>query len=73
MCTAFSNIQNLNKAKRDPNVVKAEIDKARLHLAWCCKLYQKQMDREDTFSTNTHVSPPIGRSPRSETSYGKTA
>ena len=28
MCTAFSNIQNLNKAKRDPAVVEAEITKS---------------------------------------------
>ena len=45
MCTAFSNIQNLNKAKRDPAVVAAEFEKARVHLRWCCKLYQKQIDR----------------------------
>ena len=45
MCTAFSNIQNLNKAKRDPHVVAAEIEKARTHLKWCCHLYQQQIDR----------------------------
>ena len=45
MCTAFSNIQNLNKASRDPEVVRAELEKARVHLQWCCRLYQKQLDR----------------------------
>ena len=35
MCIAFSNIQNLNKAKRDPKIVAAEIEKARVHLSWC--------------------------------------
>ena len=45
MCTAISNIQNLNKAKRDPEVVEAEMSKARTHLAWCCRLYQKEIDR----------------------------
>ena len=45
MCTAFSNIQNLHKAKRDPQIVAAEIEKARVHLKWCCKLYQRQIDR----------------------------
>ena len=35
MCTAFSNIQNLNKAKRDPAVVKAEFETAFMHLRWC--------------------------------------
>ena len=42
MCTAFSNIPNLNKAKRNPAVVEAEIEKARVHLNWCCRLCQKQ-------------------------------
>ena len=41
MCIAFSNIQNLNKAKHDPNVVAAEIEKARVHLSWCCHLYHR--------------------------------
>ena len=45
MCIAFSNIQNLNKAKRDPSVVAAEIEKARVHLKWCCHLYQRHVDR----------------------------
>ena len=40
MCIAFSNIRNLNKAKCDPKVVAAEIEKARVHLRWCCHLYQ---------------------------------
>ena len=45
MCTACSNIQNLNKAKRDPKVVAAEIEKARVHLGWCCHLYKQQIER----------------------------
>ena len=45
MCTAFSNIQNLNKAKRDPEVVRREFVKACIHLNWCCHLYEKQMSR----------------------------
>ena len=45
MCIAFSNIQNLKKAKRDPKFVAAEIEKARVHLRWCCHLYQRQIDR----------------------------
>ena len=61
MCAAFSNIQNLNKAKRDAGVVKAEINKARFHLAWY------------TFSTNTPDEPPPGKNPTSGTSYAKTA
>jgi hypothetical protein len=45
MCTAFSNIQNLNTAKRDPEVIKKEYIKACVHLNWCCHLYEKQMAR----------------------------
>ena len=41
MCTPFSNLQNLNKAKRDPAVVMKEKDAGRRHLAWCCRLYAK--------------------------------
>ena len=32
MCTAFCNIQNLNRAKRDPAVVSRELAQARRHL-----------------------------------------
>jgi hypothetical protein len=49
MCTAFSNIQNLNKAMRDPTIVGAEIEKARVHLRWCCRLFQKQIERGGYF------------------------
>ena len=45
MCTAFSHIQNLNKAKRDPTIVEQELTRARVHLYWCCHLYRKQVDR----------------------------
>ena len=45
MCTAFSNIQNLNKGKRDPKAIEAEIEKARMHPKWCCRLYRKQHER----------------------------
>ena len=45
MCTAFSNIQNLNKARRDPEIVRRELIKACIHFNWCCHLYAKQMSR----------------------------
>ena len=59
MFTAFSNIQNINKAKRDPKVVAAEIEKARVHLAGCCHLYQRQIDRGGYF---LHVHPRLATS-----------
>ena len=49
MCTAFSNIQNLNKARRDPEIVRREYVKACIHLNWCCHLYTKQMNRNAYF------------------------
>ena len=51
MCTAFSNIQNLNKAKRDPAIVKAEFEKALLHLRWCCRFVPKADRQRGLLST----------------------
>ena len=45
MCTPFSNLQNLNNPKRDPNIVAAEKAAGRRHLEWCCHLYRKQVER----------------------------
>ena len=44
MCTAFSRLQHLNKAKRYPRVVVQELVRARVHLAWCFKLYKNRID-----------------------------
>ena len=44
-CTPFSNIQNLNKARRDPAVIEDELVRGRMHLAWCCHLYRRQIAR----------------------------
>ena len=49
MCTAFSNLQNTNKARRDPEVLRAELGRARVHLQWCCKLYRKQLESDAYF------------------------
>ena len=43
MCTAFSTWQYINDKKRDPVVVESEKKAGRVHLAWMCKLYLKQM------------------------------
>ena len=42
-CTAFSNLQGLSKNRRDPAVVKREIDEAVGHLNFCVEVYQMQM------------------------------
>ena len=42
-CTAFSQLQGLNKAKRDPNVVRKEFRKAREHIRFCLEVYSLQM------------------------------
>ena len=45
MCTAFSHLQNLNKNRRDPEIVAKELAAARIQLSGCCRLYWKQLDR----------------------------
>ena len=45
MCTAFSAFQAINKARRDPAVIERELVAGRVHLAWCCHLYRKQVAR----------------------------
>lgn len=50
MCSAFSQIQNLNFSKMSPNEVKRVIDYGTTHLAFCAKLYQIQMDNRLYFS-----------------------
>ena len=45
MCTPFSNLQNLNKGKRDPEIVTREKEAGRRHLEWCVHLYRKQIAR----------------------------
>ena len=52
-CTAFSPLQNLSKAKRDPAIVKAEIDAGRAHLEFCVKLYRMQV-KEGRFFVHEH-------------------
>ena len=38
MCTAFSQIQAINKERRDPAVVRRELDEAKDHIRWVMKL-----------------------------------
>ena len=47
MCTAFSAIQAINimPGKRDPEIVAREQTAGRLHLAWCCQMYRRQVAR----------------------------
>lgn len=44
-CTFFSNIQNINKDRRDPAVVRRELIEGRVHPEWCCRLCRQQMAR----------------------------
>ena len=48
-CTAFSNLQNLSKGRRDPVVVKALWERACKHLEFCTLLYHEQLRRGDLF------------------------
>ena len=42
-CTAFSRLQALSRAKRDPAVVASELESARVHLRFCMRLYKMQV------------------------------
>ena len=44
MCTAFSALQNLLKAKRDPLEMKRMLKHAITHLCFCAELYTIQVD-----------------------------
>jgi len=46
MCSAFSQIQNLNFSKMSPMDVKRVVDYGTTHLEFCVKLYQIQMDNK---------------------------
>ena len=49
MCTAFSTWQFSNAKKRDPKIVESEKKSGRVHLAWMCKWYLKQMSQGRLF------------------------
>ena len=42
-CTPFSLLQNINKERRDPKIVEAEIRAGEAHLKFCCELYFIQL------------------------------
>ena len=41
-CTAFSQLQGLNNAKRDPEVIKKELAEACAHVCFCFEMYEVQ-------------------------------
>ena len=55
MCTPLSNRQDVNKPRRDPEVVRREKDAGRMHLARCCKLYARQMSMGGISYMNTPI------------------
>ena len=48
-CTAMSQIQNLNKDKRDPEIVKKEVRAAEEHIRFCVLLYKMQIEKKRYF------------------------
>ena len=46
-------MQNISKHKRDPDIVKAEIDAGRVHLDFCMRLYAIQV-KEGRFFIHEH-------------------
>eukprot|EP00972_Heterocapsa_arctica_P028162 4143011-Heterocapsa_arctica.AAC.1 len=49
MCTAFSALQALSAAKRDPEVVRRQRVEAEVHQRFCCELYELQIKQGDYF------------------------
>ena len=45
MCTAFSRLLAISASKRNPAEVKLQYERAMIHLEFCCRLYQRQVDR----------------------------
>ena len=54
-CTAFSQLQGLNKSKRDPEIVRRELASACAHIAFCFELYEIQR-RAGRFFMHEHPS-----------------
>ena len=42
-CTAFSPLQELSRAKRDPRVMQRELREARVHIQFCLEVYEMQL------------------------------
>ena len=59
MCTAFSHLHNLNKNRRDLEVMERELVEARLQFSWCCHLYRKHRARGAYF---LHEHPALAKS-----------
>ena len=58
MCTAFSAWQELNKHKRNPELIQKEWNKAMVHLNFVCELYKLQ-DEHGRYFLHEH---PVGAS-----------
>lgn len=52
-CTALSQMQNINKGRRDPKVVQKEVDEAKRHVRFCIELYKIQV-RSGRFFVHEH-------------------
>ena len=42
-CTPFSQLQGLNKARRDPKIVERELNMGKLHMRFCIDVYRMQV------------------------------
>jgi hypothetical protein len=42
-CTPFSQLQGLNKARRDPKIVEKELNLGKLHMRFCIHIYRMQV------------------------------
>ena len=42
-CTAFSPLQEISRAKRDPKIMEAELREAKKHVRFCIEVYRLQL------------------------------
>ena len=67
MCTAFSQMQNINKNRRDPEVIKRELDDAKDHIRFAMSICATQLREHRYFVfENTPTEHPRGRWPKSK-------
>ena len=48
-CTAFSPLQEISRAKRDPQKMKRQLDAAREHVRFCAEIYRYQLSQRRHF------------------------
>jgi len=73
LCTPFSQLQGLNKARRDPDIVAKELRLGKLHMKFCIDVYRMQVNAGKHFDLEGPAGPQHGRFQRYSSSSWSTA